>query len=145
MAKVLDQAGVIPIREGRVGLITSSNGKRWVIPKGHIDPGHTALEAAKIEAWEEAGWVGVIESEPLGEFTYRKEGRDRVVTVFVMTVHEEHETWPEQHLREREWMSCEEALSRIDESELRRLVRMVNVQEDFIPLTQAGEPELGLL
>ena len=47
------QSGAIPLRNGRVCLITSSNGKRWVIPKGLIDPGHTAGETALQEAWEE--------------------------------------------------------------------------------------------
>ena len=41
--------------------ITSRNGKRWVIPKGWIDPGQTAGETALQEAWEEAGLTGALE------------------------------------------------------------------------------------
>jgi 8-oxo-dGTP pyrophosphatase MutT (NUDIX family) len=48
------QAAALPLRQGKVCIITSSNGKRWIIPKGLIDPGHTAGEAALQEAWEEA-------------------------------------------------------------------------------------------
>jgi len=53
------QAAAIPLKEDAVCLITSSNGKRWVVPKGLIDPGHTAGESALVEAWEEADLVGV--------------------------------------------------------------------------------------
>ena len=55
------QAATIPVRDGRVCLVTSSNGRRWVLPKGQIDPGHTPAEAALVEAWEEAGLVGALE------------------------------------------------------------------------------------
>jgi hypothetical protein len=40
------QAGVIAVRSGKICLVTSSNGKRWVIPKGVIEPGQTAGETA---------------------------------------------------------------------------------------------------
>ena len=52
------QAAALAIRRGRVCLITSRNGKRWVIPKGWIEPGQTAGETALQEAYEEAGLVG---------------------------------------------------------------------------------------
>lgn len=123
MAKSFDQAAAVPIRGGLVGMITSSNGRRWVVPKGQIDPGHTAREAASIEAWEEAGWLGFLESEPVGSYTYRKEGRDRSVLVFLMTVTDEKDDWPEAATRCREWLTVEEAVGRIGEPELRDIVR----------------------
>ena len=42
----LRQAAAIPMRGNKICLVTSSNGKRWVIPKGLIDPGHTSAETA---------------------------------------------------------------------------------------------------
>src|SRR5262245_18842322 len=36
------QADAIPVRAGRVCLVMSSNRKRWVIPKGCIEPGQSA-------------------------------------------------------------------------------------------------------
>src|SRR6185295_6322277 len=78
------QAGAIPIRNGRICLITSSNGKRWVIPKGLIEPNHTAGEAALQEAWEEAGLVGVLQQEPVGSYLYDKWCGTCHVTVFLM-------------------------------------------------------------
>ena len=53
------QSGVLPYRvEGgvmRVLLITSQGGRRWVIPKGIVEPGLSAVVSAAKEALEEAG------------------------------------------------------------------------------------------
>lgn len=123
MPKSFDQAAVVPVRDGLIGLITSSNGKRWVVPKGQIDPGHTAREAASIEAWEEAGWLGMLGVEPIGYYTYRKDGRDRNVLVFLMDVTDERDQWPEASIRCREWLSVEDAVQRIGEPGLQEIVR----------------------
>ncbi len=118
------QAAVIPVRDGRVCLVTSSSGRRWVVPKGQIDPGHTAGEAALVEAWEEAGLVGVLDPEPLGTYAYEKLGRELHVLVFHMSVTEVRDEWPERGVRAREWVSLEEALDRIEEPGLRDLLRL---------------------
>lgn len=118
------QAAVIPVRDGRVCLVTSSSGRRWVVPKGQIDPGHTAGEAALVEAWEEAGLVGVLDPEPLGTYVYEKLGRELHVLVFHMTVTEVRDEWPERGVRAREWVSLEEALDLIEEAGLRDLLRL---------------------
>jgi 8-oxo-dGTP pyrophosphatase MutT (NUDIX family) len=118
------QSAVIPIREDRVCLVTSSSGKRWVVPKGQIDPGHTAGEAALVEAWEEAGLVGALDPEPLGTYAYEKLGRELHVLVFRMIVTEVRDEWPERNLRAREWVTLEEALDRIEEGGLRELLRI---------------------
>ena len=58
------QAAAIPyrVRKGtlEVALVTSSSGKRWVLPKGCIDPGERAWEAAERETEEEAGLRGKV-------------------------------------------------------------------------------------
>jgi 8-oxo-dGTP pyrophosphatase MutT (NUDIX family) len=122
MPQVLRQAAVIPVSDGRVCMVTSSSGRRWVIPKGMIDPGHTAGEAALLEAWEEAGLVGVLAQEPVGSYLYDKYGRPHHVTVFLMTVTEVAEQWPEQDVRRREWLDADEAVDRIEEPGLREIV-----------------------
>ena len=38
------QAAAIPVKDGQVCLVTSRSGKRWVIPKGCLEPGKTAGE-----------------------------------------------------------------------------------------------------
>jgi 8-oxo-dGTP pyrophosphatase MutT (NUDIX family) len=119
----LPQAAAIPVRAGKVCLVTSSSGRRWVIPKGMIEPGKTAGEIAVQEAWEEAGLVGVLRPEPVGSYLYEKYGRTHHVTVFRMAVTEVADDWPERGLRERCWLGPAEALDRIEEPGLRELIR----------------------
>jgi 8-oxo-dGTP pyrophosphatase MutT (NUDIX family) len=118
------QAAAIPVRDDRVCLVTSSSGRRWVVPKGQIDPGHTAGEAALVEAWEEAGLVGALDAEPLGTYAYEKLGRELHVLVYRMIVTEARDEWPERQLRTRAWVTLDEALDRIEEPGLRDLLRL---------------------
>ena len=125
MAAAVRQAAAIPVRGGQVCLVTSRSGRRWVIPKGQIDPGHTAGEAALIEAWEEAGVLGALDPEPAGTYHYEKFGLDHHVTVFVMRVTDQKSDWPEQLDRRREWVPFETAAEWIDDPGLRDLLLAV--------------------
>jgi 8-oxo-dGTP pyrophosphatase MutT (NUDIX family) len=118
------QAAAIPVHRGRICLITSSNGKRWVIPKGLIDPGQTAGETALQESWEEAGLVGVLQPEPVGSYLYEKFGGTCHVTVFVMEVTEVVQEWPEREVRTRTWLSPAGALERIEDPGLADVLRL---------------------
>jgi len=122
------QAAALPLRRGRVCLITSRNGKRWVIPKGWIEPGQTAGESALQEAWEEAGLVGALEREPIGSYLYEKEGQRYHVTVFVMKVTEVTQDWPERSFRERSWVGPAGFFDRIDDEGLADIVRLTVMQ-----------------
>jgi 8-oxo-dGTP pyrophosphatase MutT (NUDIX family) len=117
------QAGAIPLRNGRLCLITSRNGKRWVIPKGLIEPGQTAGETALQEAWEEAGLVGALDSEPVGSYLYDKYGGTCHVTVFLLRVADVAQEWPERDSRQRIWVSPTGALRRIDDPGLAQVLR----------------------
>lgn len=121
MPKLIEQAGVIPVRDGAVCIITSSNGSRWVIPKGLIDPGCTVEEAAAMEAWEEAGLRGRLSDEPVGQFEYFKEKRTYRVTVFRLDVTHASYDWPERH-RRREWVVPEAAAERVREVDLKSMI-----------------------
>jgi 8-oxo-dGTP pyrophosphatase MutT (NUDIX family) len=118
----LRQAAAIPIRDNKICLVTSSNGKRWVVPKGLIDPGHTAGETALNEAWEEAGLVGSLSSEPVGSYLYNKLGRTYHVIVFLLQVTKATEEWPEHTLRQRIWVTVDRALEQIEDPGLRELI-----------------------
>ncbi len=117
------QAAAIPLRSGSICLVTSRSGKRWVIPKGIIDPGKTAGEIALQEAWKEAGLSGVLEPTPVGTYLYEKYGGTCHVTVFRMHVSTCADDWPEGTQRERVWVSPAEALERLDDPGLQRIVR----------------------
>jgi 8-oxo-dGTP pyrophosphatase MutT (NUDIX family) len=101
----------------------SSSGRRWVVPKGHIEPGQTAGEAALQEAWEEAGLTGILQDEPLGSYVYQKCGQRYHVTVFVMGVTGVADKWPERSRRGRHWLRPERAVACVEEPGLRKLLR----------------------
>jgi 8-oxo-dGTP pyrophosphatase MutT (NUDIX family) len=122
------QSGVIPMRAGEVCLVTSSSGKRWVLPKGLIDAGKTAGEAALQEAWEEAGLVGILHTEPVGSYVYEKYNRTHHVTLFLMTVTEACDNWPERRVRRREWLRPEQACLRIEEPGLQEILLNIGQQ-----------------
>lgn len=117
------QAAALPVKSGRICLVTSSNGKRWIIPKGLIEPGQTAGETALQEAWEEAGLVGVLQPQPLGSYLYDKSGNTCHVTVFLMKVNEVVQEYPERELRQRSWLSVAGALERIEDPGLAEIFR----------------------
>lgn len=109
--------------DGRLCMVTSRSGRRWVFPKGQIDPGHTPGETALIEAWEEAGVVGTLDPEPVGNYVYEKFGHPHHVLVYRMRVIEIRDAWPERGSRDRVWLTVEEAIDRVEEPSLRELLR----------------------
>src|SRR5271163_738098 len=92
---LLRQAAAIPIRNGQVCLVASRSGKRWVVPKGCMEPGKTTGEIALQEAWEEAGLVGLLEHEPIGSYVYEKDGFTCHVIVFLLRVTDAVDVYPE--------------------------------------------------
>jgi len=54
MMKTHSAGGVVTNNQGKV-LVVSQRGTSWSLPKGHIDPGESALAAAKREIYEESG------------------------------------------------------------------------------------------
>ena len=119
------QSAVLPLRDDdgclQVLLITSRKRKRWVLPKGVKEPELSMVESAAKEAWEEAGIEGDIEAKPLGTYVYRKWKGLCSVEVYRMRVRKIHSTWPEQE-RDRRWFSPQEAASRVDEPELKKII-----------------------
>jgi 8-oxo-dGTP pyrophosphatase MutT (NUDIX family) len=132
------QAAAIPLQAGQLCLVTSSSGKRWVIPKGVLEPGKSAGEIALQEAWEEAGLVGRLLPEPVGSYLYKKWGRTCHVTVFLMHVTDAADEWPERALRQRCWLPPTEALARLDEAGLREVI--CGVLADGTRLNGAAKP-----
>ena len=129
------QAAALPFRRGRVCLITSRNGRRWIIPKGWIEAGQTAGESALQEAWEEAGLTGALDGEPIGSYLYEKDGKTHHVVVFIMRVTTVAQDWPEREMRQRSWVSPTGFFDRIDEAGLVELVRFTLLQHADEPAT----------
>jgi 8-oxo-dGTP pyrophosphatase MutT (NUDIX family) len=82
---MVTHGGGIAIRErdGAVVIVTSSSGVGWVLPKGVIDPGETAEEAALREVEDEAALVCEMIA-PLGEFAIEKYGGQVAQTMFFL-------------------------------------------------------------
>jgi len=120
------QSAVVPYRFGSGGLevllITSRKRKRWVLPKGVVEPGMTPADSAEKEAFEEAGIEGRVDGRPLGAYQYRKWDGTCSVEVFAMRVTGESDDWPEADVRTREWLPLSEAVGRVDEAELKALI-----------------------
>jgi 8-oxo-dGTP pyrophosphatase MutT (NUDIX family) len=115
------QAAAIPVRSGRVCLVKSHRGN-WVVPKGRIEPGQTAAETALQEAWEEAGLVGTLRRERVGNYSYQKSGRVYHVTVFLLEVTALTDYWPERKRRPRRWVRPGRADQQVKNPELRKLL-----------------------
>jgi 8-oxo-dGTP pyrophosphatase MutT (NUDIX family) len=107
-------------------LVTSRNGKRWVIPKGCLEAGKTASEIAAQEAWEEAGLEGSLEEDPLGHYFYEKAGNRYRVSVYLMHVMQVRNDWPERYFRARRWVAPTRALSHVEEFGLRKLIHQIS-------------------
>lgn len=122
------QSGVIPYRTGKgkveILLITSRSGRRWVIPKGIVEPHLSPRRSAAKEALEEAGIKGKLSRKSIGSFTYEKWSGTCHVDVFEMRVERQMEKWQEQ-VRTRRWFSVSDAAAKVDEKKLRQLIRDV--------------------
>jgi len=119
------QAAVLAIRGGRVCLVTTSSGRRWVLPKGkgRGKSGANLRQTARREAWEEAGLVGRVAGRPLGRYEFEKGGRRHVVVVFRMRITAAKDDWPERRRRLRDWVRSDALADRIENPALRALVR----------------------
>src|SRR3989442_13907335 len=123
------QSAVIPYLRRQstreILLIASSDGTRWTIPKGMVEPGLSPAESAVKEAFEEAGIMGRVRPQPIGSYSYQKWGATCQVDVFVFEVTEELDVWPEANARTRQWLNFDQAVERVAEDGLKGLIRSV--------------------
>ena len=109
-------------------LITSRETQRWVIPKGWPMANLAAFNAAKREAFEEAGVDGRVRRTAIGRYTYSKRAADGsrqacLVTVYALNVLQQHRAWPERGQRRRFWFTAAEAAGKVQEATLRAIIR----------------------
>jgi ADP-ribose pyrophosphatase YjhB (NUDIX family) len=125
------QVAALPVRRGpdgkpRVLLVTTLQTHRWIIPKGWPWPGEPDYVAAGEEAREEAGVLGEPNPVSIGTYCYDKRRSSGIVpvrvTVYVLNVREELQTWPEVAQRERAWFTLREAAAAVQEPELHELL-----------------------
>ena len=125
-AWIYRQSAALPYRERNgdleVLLITSRKNKRWILPKGIVDPGFTPQASAAKEALEEAGVVGAMGSTSLGSYRRRKWGGTCHVDVYPLRVTVEMGDWSESGLRRRRWRPLATALRTVDDAGLREVI-----------------------
>ena len=70
-------AGGLVFRDGQVLLIATAGGRRWQIPKGHLEPGESLEQAALREVREETGVQGrIVATLPAIDYSFaEKDGR----------------------------------------------------------------------
>ena len=125
------QTGALPWRLAKdskpeVLLVTGRRSGRWMIPKGWPMMGRSLADAAKREAFEEAGISGTIDPQPLGSYRYVKSNvfGDLEIEILVhpMAVDEELSDWPERGQRLRQWFPLKKAVAQVESKELQNLI-----------------------
>lgn len=123
----IEQSAVIPyrLRDGEIEilLITTRKTKRWIIPKGIVEPNMTPHASAAQEALEEAGIIGEVFSEVVGSYTYQKFGGTCRVKIFLLRVDMLQPCWLEDRDRDRQWFSLSQAIEQIQEVEIRQILQ----------------------
>lgn len=107
------------IRDGCVATIVpvrrAAGGRRVLaLPKGHVDPGETPVDAAAREVREETGMTGEL-VEQLGEvrYWYQRGGRKipKLVTFFLFDYRSGDAADHDGEVEEVRWIPLEEALT----------------------------------
>ena len=96
-------------------LVTSSNGKEWVFPKGGVEIDLSARTSAAKEVYEEAGVLGSVGMK-LGSYRYVKNNQLQEVTMYAMAYTHDAADWPEAHKRERKWFKAKKAMNKVSET-----------------------------
>lgn len=128
----LSAGGVVYRRNAEaVEIALIRTGKRWGLPKGHVEQGEGIQEAACREVVEETGLEGEVIAK-LGEISYRyayKKASGEVVRVF-KRVHFFLLRWTRGEARghdyevdEARWIPLNEALSKLTYPTERKMVR----------------------
>ena len=127
---IIKQSGVIAYgdHEGELSviLVTSKDGRRWVLPKGHIEPHLSANESAEKEAFEEGGIEGVVSKVAMGFYDYFKQSNKNStiyrVSLFPMKILRLLNDWPEAKFRTRQWMTIQQAIDSVKEKDAQLLL-----------------------
>lgn len=95
--------------------------------------------AAEIEALEEAGALGYIGHEVIGQYRYKKRLSKGLsvmcdVDVYPMVVERLKSNWKERAQRKRKWFSAKGAAKRVSEPELAELLKSLEKKPSKQPV-----------
>lgn len=120
-------AGGLVVDGSRILLISTQNGRRWQLPKGHIEAGETPEAAAVREVQEETGVTGRVVA-PLSpvEYWYVEKGPRRVhkrVDYFLLVyVSGDAANFDPKEVSGAEWFSWDTGLGKLTFDNERRVV-----------------------
>jgi 8-oxo-dGTP pyrophosphatase MutT (NUDIX family) len=100
-------------------VVSSSDGARWVLPKGHIEPGESPEAAALRELQEEAGVTGEIVDRLLIQ-RFEKPEEEVIVQYFLVRALGSTEASEQRSLR---WEEEQEALQLLTFRDTREVLR----------------------
>lgn len=132
------QTAALCLRDGPDGpqvlLVKTLTRNHWIIPKGWPMNKKSLAEAAAIEAWEEAGVKGRISADPIGAFTYTKIKKSGLPVqcrpqVFRLDVEDMHDRYPESKKRVRQWFTLPDAVTAVQNPELKTLLSRLILAE----------------
>ena len=114
-------AVIVPTRRAADGSVVLA------LPKGHVDPGESALEAAEREVREETGVVAEPVCE-LGEarYWYRRDGRTigKTVTFYLFRYVDGDTSDHDEEVEEARWMPLSEARKALTHAAEREMVEL---------------------
>lgn len=133
--------GVIFGAAGRVLLLRHRKGE-WVFPKGHIDPGESALEAALREVEEEAGVRAYpLAPDVIATTRYRNDRRElRQISWFLLATDDSEPLLREALFPEGGFFAPDEALRRLSFAEDRRLLERMRARYQLSMRGRAPQP-----
>ena len=123
-------AGGVLVRDGQVAVIVptrrAADGSRVLaLPKGHVDPGETAIEAAGREVREETGLRGEPRCE-LGKsrYWYRRDGRTigKTVTFYLFSFLDGDTADHDDEVEEVRWIPLREAETELSHAAERSMI-----------------------
>lgn len=105
---------IIPYRfefnQLQICMVTSRGQGKWLVPKGKREKDQTDKETASLEAYEEAGLLGILTRSPIKQARIQVlPGGDRQgCKVYLLKVEQTLDFWPEMYQRKRLWLPMNE-------------------------------------
>lgn len=141
-------AGGLVVRGDEVLLIATAGGRRWQLPKGHLEAGEVPEQAAVREVREETGVTGSIVAPLSGvDYTFLERGKHRIkkhVDYFLLRYESGSETdFEPREVVTARWFTWPKAITMLSHANDRRVAeeawRIVREQQEKT-LATGAEP-----